>query len=102
MADSDDAVIFTEAQRRRWRGVRSDGKPMVELAREQLGFRGVESVRGADGVGITVSYWDGAEDIRAWKLHAEHLVAQETGRARWYESFTTRICRVEREYSFEA
>ena len=30
---------------------------MVELAQAQPGFLGVESVRGDDGIGITVSYW---------------------------------------------
>src|SRR3546814_11032024 len=40
---------------------------MVELAREQPGFLGVESTRGADGFGITVSYWESEEAIRAWR-----------------------------------
>ncbi|RMV42609.1 Antibiotic biosynthesis monooxygenase protein [Pseudomonas syringae pv. helianthi] len=30
---------------------------MVGLARQQPGFLGVESARGEDGLGITVSYW---------------------------------------------
>ena len=30
---------------------------MVLLAQRQPGFLGVESVRGDDGIGITVSYW---------------------------------------------
>ncbi len=30
---------------------------MVELAAQQPGFLGAESTRGADGFGITVSYW---------------------------------------------
>ena len=30
---------------------------MVELAAQQPGYLGVETVRGADGFGITVSYW---------------------------------------------
>ncbi len=39
---------------------------MVELARNQKGFRGIESVRGTDGVGITISYWNTLEDISSW------------------------------------
>lgn len=31
---------------------------------------------------------------------SEHKIAQEFGRAKWYESFTTRVCKVEREYNF--
>ena len=30
---------------------------MMQLAQQQPGFLGVESVRGDDGLGITVSYW---------------------------------------------
>lgn len=49
---------------------------MVELARQQPGFLGVESARGADGLGITVSYWSDMESIANWKANTEHLVAQ--------------------------
>ena len=75
---------------------------MVDLAREQPGFLGIESVRGSDGVGITVSYWRDIESIRAWKNVAEHQAAQQLGREKWYRNFKLRICRVENEYSFDA
>lgn len=73
---------------------------MEELARQQPGFLGVESARGADGLGITVSYWATADDVRAWGRHAEHLLAQRAGRDRWYERYALRVCRVERAHSF--
>jgi heme-degrading monooxygenase HmoA len=74
---------------------------MVELAAQQPGFLGLESVRGEDGVGITVSYWESLEAIRHWRENAEHREAQSLGKSRWYESFRLRICRVERDYEFE-
>jgi hypothetical protein len=40
---------------------------MVELAQQQPGFLGLESVRGEDGIGITVSYWRDRAAIRAWR-----------------------------------
>jgi heme-degrading monooxygenase HmoA len=70
---------------------------MLELAAQQPGFLGVESVRNADGQGITVSYWRSLESIRVWGRHIEHRVAQATGKARWYELFATRIARVDHE-----
>lgn len=73
---------------------------MVELARQQPGFLGVESARDETGLGITVSYWSDEAAIRAWKAHAEHTEVREQGRAYWYQSFTTRVCKVERDYSF--
>ena len=72
---------------------------MVVLASRQPGFLGVESTRGADGLGITVSYWSTLEQIAAWKADAEHRLAQSTGRLKWYKHFETRIARVERAYS---
>ena len=72
---------------------------MMELARKQRGFLGVDHAR--ETIGITVSYWDSLKSIVDWKSHSRHVLAQEKGRERWYESYTIRICRVEREYSFD-
>jgi heme-degrading monooxygenase HmoA len=73
---------------------------MFALASQQPGFLGVESVRDADGVGITVSYWDNLDAIRNWKRNEEHLVAQAKGKSDWYQQYRLRICKVEREYGF--
>ncbi len=54
-----------------------------------------------DEIGITVSYWESLESIRAWKQQTDHLMAQRWGREKWYSRYTVRICKVEREYSFE-
>jgi heme-degrading monooxygenase HmoA len=75
---------------------------MLELAALQPGFLGVESVRGANGEGITVSYWADRESITAWRNQEEHAAIRLLGRERWYESFQLRICRVEDEYGFPA
>lgn len=69
---------------------------MVELASEQPGFLGVESARGADGFGITVSYWMNLDSIAAWREQSEHRVARTLGRERWYEHFELRVALVER------
>ena len=52
---------------------------MVTLAQQQPGFLGVESVRGDDGIGITVSYWRDRQAIRNWRINMEHLAAQQMG-----------------------
>jgi len=75
---------------------------MVALAAEQPGYLGIESVRGADGRGITVSYWRTREDIAAWKANAEHREIQLRGRKEWYTRYVVRIARVERAYGFES
>jgi heme-degrading monooxygenase HmoA len=90
------AVVFTSVRRAATGdGYAEAAARMEELARGQPGFLGVESARGEDGVGITVSYWATLEDVAAWGRHAEHLLAQQKGREEWYESYALRVCRVE-------
>jgi hypothetical protein len=57
------AVIFTSTRTSIDEGYAGMADRMVELASQQPGFLGVESVRGADGLGITVSYWSSPEAI---------------------------------------
>ncbi|MGL1864053.1 MAG: antibiotic biosynthesis monooxygenase [Pseudodesulfovibrio sp.] len=92
------AVIFTSVRTDLDDGYAETAQRMVELAESMPGFLGVESAR--EDVGITVSYWESLEAIEAWRQHPEHVEAQRRGREQWYESFTTRVCRVERESGF--
>ena len=73
---------------------------MIELAQQQPGFLGLESVREDNGLGITVSYWRDREAIAAWGEHAEHRVAQALGRKEFYSWFQLRIAKVLEERSF--
>lgn len=93
------AVIFTSTRTGGDAGYAGMAERMAELAAQQPGYLGVESTRGADGLGITVSYWRDTDAIAAWKAVAEHRIAQETGKRRWYEHFEVRIAKVERAYS---
>jgi heme-degrading monooxygenase HmoA len=92
------AVIFTSTRTAVDEGYGETADRMLELAARQPGFLGVESARGADGVGITVSYWASLEAIAAWKSQAEHRSAQISGHRKWYQHFETRVARVERAY----
>lgn len=73
---------------------------MLELAAQQPGFLGSESVRDADGVGITLSYWRSEADILAWKHQSEHAATRARGRSDWYACFSVRVARVERAYDW--
>ncbi|MBB5403094.1 MULTISPECIES: antibiotic biosynthesis monooxygenase family protein [Paraburkholderia] len=92
------AVIFTSIRTPGDNGYGDMADAMVKAAARQPGFLGVESAR--EELGITVSYWDSLESIAAWKQDSMHLVAQQAGREKWYESYKTRICLVERDYEF--
>lgn len=93
------AVIFTSVRTDGDNGYAEMADRMVELARQQDGFLGVESAR--NEVGITVSYWRDLEAIKKWKEQTEHKIAQTKGRHTWYNSFHVRVSKVEYDYSFK-
>ena len=97
------AVIFT-SQHKGASGAEyaATAKRMFELAAQQPGYIGVESTHGADGFGITVSYFTSLEAIAGWRKQAEHMAAQERGRTEWYSGYEIRIAKVERAYGFRA
>ena len=90
------AVIFSSHRNDDLEGYAETAARMIELAAEQPGFLGVESVR--EDLGITVSYWSDLESIKRWKAQTEHRVAQQMGMDKWYSSYKTRIALVERDY----
>ncbi|MBL8032571.1 MAG: antibiotic biosynthesis monooxygenase [Leptospiraceae bacterium] len=92
------AVIFTNQHAEHLEGYAETAERMVELARTIDGFLGVESVRAANGLGITVSYWRDEASIAQWKSQAEHTLARAQGREQWYADFFVRVARVERAY----
>lgn len=73
---------------------------MEHLARLMPGFVDVESVRGNDGLGITISYWTDLAAIKAWRDEAEHREAQMRGRSEWYRCYHLRICEIASEVKF--
>ena len=92
------AVIFSSFRTLEGAGYAEASAAMAKLAAQQPGYLGIESARGADGLGITVSYWRSLEDVRAWKSVAEHVSVQEKGRKLWYSDYRVRVARVMREY----
>jgi heme-degrading monooxygenase HmoA len=90
------AVVFSSLRTPGDQGYEAMAGRMAELAALQPGFLGVESARGQDGFGITVSYWESPAAIEAWRVQLEHLQAQQLGVEKWYEHFELRVARVER------
>ena len=72
---------------------------MAQLAAQQPGFLGMESVRDTSGVGITLAYFRTQADVIAWKHVTAHAHAQKLGRERWYQDYAVRIAKVERAYT---
>ena len=90
------AVIFTSLRTDGDNGYSEMAERMVELAKQQKGFLGIESAR--EDLGITVSYWEDLESIKSWKSNTEHMNAQKKGHNTWYSNFKVRISKVEHDY----
>jgi heme-degrading monooxygenase HmoA len=92
------AVIFTSLRTEGDRGYGDMAGRMLELAAKQPGYLGIESARGADGLGVTVSYWRDEASIMAWKRDNDHQQAQRGGQQTWYADYQVRVAKVERAY----
>ena len=93
------AVIFTSTRTEVEAGYAEMAIKMVELAKAQPGYIGMESARSE--IGITVSYWKSLDAIMKWRNNVEHTIARAKGKALWYQKYQLRICKVERDYGFE-
>ncbi|MCP5052830.1 MAG: antibiotic biosynthesis monooxygenase [bacterium] len=95
------AVIFTN-QRTELDddGYNKTAETIARLASDQPGYLGIESVRNPDGFGVTISYWKSLEDIKNWKANSTHQSVQKKGQEKWYDHYTVRVCKVEKQYSF--
>ena len=97
------AVIFTAQRSLRGDDIYDiEAERMLLLAQRQPGFLGVESVRGDDGIGITVSYWVNREAISDWRQHVEHLEVQARGRQEFYDWYRVRVAEVVLDRTFDA
>ena len=74
---------------------------MRELAFDKYGC--LEFIAANDGAQeITISYWKDEQSIKNWKNDSEHLLAQELGRSKWYESYSVQLVEIKREYSHKS
>lgn len=81
-------------------GYAAAAEAMESLARTQPGYRGLESTRGPDGFGITLSFWADEASALAWRDHPEHKAIRDGGRERWYESYDVIVCAAQRSYGW--
>lgn len=87
---TDDEAGYTEA-----------ANAMVELAALQHGYMGIDSVRDAAGLGITVSYWADEGAAQSWRDNPDHAAIRDMGRARWYSHYSLHVTAIERSYDWK-
>ena len=73
---------------------------MRELALKEFGCLDFCAVTEGDQE-VALSYWPDEASIRAWKQHADHLMAQQLGRDRWYSGYTVEVAEVKRRYQVD-
>lgn len=92
------AVVFTSVRTTINEGYLEMDNVIYAEVEKAEGYLGHEGTRQEDGFGIHVSYWKDLESIKKWKENTLHQNAKKIGKEKWYKSFKTRICKVEREY----
>lgn len=102
---AEDAIAVIFVSRRRSDDAEGYARAAAEMEREaaaQPGFLGLESARGPDGQGITVSYWESEAAVAAWRDHAGHAAVRGQGRADWYAEYHVVVAAVRRAYRWPA
>lgn len=95
-------MIFTSVRTRHdAAGYDAAAAETARLAAARPGYRGMESVRNADGFGITIRFWADEAAAGAWRDDPVHRDVQERGREVWYDSCRVTVARVERGYAWQ-
>jgi heme-degrading monooxygenase HmoA len=81
-------------------GYRAAAEEMDALAATQPGYIGIDSVRGPDGLGITVSYWINDAAAKNWRDHPRHTAIRDQGRGIWYTYYDLHVAEVTRSYDW--
>ncbi|HLX43637.1 MAG TPA: antibiotic biosynthesis monooxygenase [Bryobacteraceae bacterium] len=73
---------------------------MAETAKDMPGFIDVKSFTAEDGERLTLVWWKDRETLMGWRNHPRHQIAQETGRAKWYQYYKIEVAEVIRDGAF--
>ena len=77
-------------------------REMEAHARTFDGFVDMKAYLAEDGERLTVVWWRDEESLSIWRDDARHRVAQQHGRARWYEYYKMDVAQVVRQKEFIA
>ena len=73
---------------------------MSQIATSMPGFVSYKAFTAPDGERVSIHEWRTAEELRAWRLHPQHVVMQGIGRERFYEEYTLYVMDGPRESRF--
>jgi heme-degrading monooxygenase HmoA len=81
-------------------GYAAAAEAMGHAAARMDGYLGIDSTRGADGAGITISWWRDEAAAIAWRDDPDHARIREAGRAVWYDWYRVIVATVDRAYAW--
>lgn len=81
-------------------GYAAAAQAMEARAATMPGYLGIDSTRGGDGAGITISWWTDRTAAAAWRDDPDHQRIRERGRAVWYDWYRVIVAGVERSYGW--
>ena len=73
---------------------------MAQIARSMPGFVSYKAYSAPDGERVSIHEWETADQLRAWRLHPQHVAMQQIGRERFYEEYTLYVMDSPRESRF--
>ena len=88
----DDGVVYSE-----WSEKMEILVKTIDGYEKHFGFRDPDTREG-----LTISYFNSLDAISEWKNLADHKVAQDLGREKFYEEYSVQICEILREYEYRA
>ncbi len=94
------AVIFISEKSNDLTGYEEMDELTINLAQQQPGFIGYESVTNNQNKGIFISYWESMDAIENWRKNSIHLAAKNQAK-KWYKSYISQICKVQKNHEFE-
>ena len=74
---------------------------MSQIARSMPGFISYKGFTAPDGERVSIHEWNSADELRAWRLHPEHVAMQAIGRERFYEEYTLYVMADPRQSRFK-
>jgi heme-degrading monooxygenase HmoA len=70
-------------------------------AEKMPGFVSSKDFVAQDGERLALIEFRSGEELKAWREHAGHRVAQQQGRDEFYEEYTLQVCELVRESRFK-
>ncbi len=74
---------------------------MRAVVATQPGFVSIDSYQSDDGTRVSLECFETEDDVRAWRMHPAHRVAQRRGRDEFYAWYSVQVTEVVRSHELQ-